>query len=68
PSPALRYLGPLPAPMERRNNRFRFQLAVFADQRAPLQQLLTALCPSLESEKSARKVRWSVDVDPQEML
>lgn len=68
PSPALRYLGPLPSPMERRNNRYRFQLSLFADHRAELQQLLSELCPQLEKEKSARKVRWSVDVDAQDML
>jgi len=68
PTPALRYLGPLPSPMERRNDRYRFQLAVFADQRADLHPLISRLCLWLEGERSARKVRWSVDMDPQDML
>ena len=68
PSPALRYLGPLPSPMERRNNRHRFQLALFADQRAQLHGLLRPLALWLEADKDARQVRWSLDVDPQDML
>jgi primosomal protein N' (replication factor Y) len=68
PSPALRYLGPLPSPMERRNNRYRYQLALFADQRPLLHGLLTPLTLWLEADRDARKVRWSVDVDPQDMI
>ena len=29
-----------------------------------LQQLLTIACPQIEGMKSARKTRWSIDVDP----
>lgn len=61
-------LGPLPSPMEKRHNRFRAQLLLQASQRPALQQLLAALCPLLETRKSARTVRWSVDVDPQDMI
>jgi len=68
PTPALRYLGPLPSAMERRNNRYRFQLSLCADQRRLLHPLLSALCQWLEADKDARHVRWSVDVDPQDML
>ncbi|MCP5357056.1 MAG: primosomal protein N' [Pseudomonadales bacterium] len=61
-------LGPLPSPMEKRHNRFRAQLLLQSPQRPALQQLLTALCPLLEAHKSSRSVRWSVDVDPQDMI
>jgi len=61
-------LGPVPAPMPRRAGRHRAQLLLQANDRAPLQQLLTTLIPQLETEKSARKVRWSIDVDPMEMF
>ncbi|MCB1649854.1 MAG: primosomal protein N' [Pseudomonadales bacterium] len=61
-------LGPLPSPMEKRHNRFRAQLLFQCPQRPALQQLLTALCPALEGLKSTRTVRWSVDVDPQDMI
>ncbi|OOZ42271.1 primosomal protein N' [Solemya pervernicosa gill symbiont] len=61
-------LGPIPAPMPRRAGRYRAQLLLQASDRAPLQQLLTGLIPQLESEKSARKVRWSIDIDPMEIF
>ena len=60
-------LGPIPAPMERRAGRYRAQLLIQADQRADLHRLLTPLAPALEGLPSARKVRWSLDVDPVEM-
>ncbi len=56
--------GPVAAPMERRAGRYRAQLMVQAAKRADLQQLLKNWIPQLEGEKSARKVRWSIDVDP----
>ncbi|MDH5435283.1 MAG: primosomal protein N' [Gammaproteobacteria bacterium] len=59
-------LGPVPAPMEKRAGRFRAQLLIQAEQRNHLQQLLTNWVESIESLKSARKVRWSIDVDPME--
>jgi primosomal protein N' (replication factor Y) len=35
-----------------------------ASQRAALQKLLAAALPDLGELKQARRVRWSVDVDP----
>lgn len=61
-------LGPVPAPMERRAGRFRAQLLLQSDDRAPLHGLLAPWLEELETLKSARRVRWSLDVDPQEML
>ncbi len=66
-SPALGYLGPLPALMEKRGDRFRYQLQISSSQRKPLQQLLTELALQLEASSLAKAVRWSIDVDPQEM-
>lgn len=67
PSPALNYLGPLPAFMEKRGDRFRYQLQINSAQRKPLQQLLAELARILEASPLAKSVRWSIDVDPQEM-
>ncbi|MBT8148084.1 MAG: primosomal protein N' [Gammaproteobacteria bacterium] len=58
---------PLPAPMERRAGRFRAQLLLKASSRGALQQLLTAACPQIETMKSARTTRWSIDVDPADL-
>ncbi len=66
-TPHFNYLGPLPAMMEKRGDRFRYQLQFNSAQRKPLQQLLAQLALQLENEPLARRVRWSIDVDPQEM-
>jgi primosomal protein N' (replication factor Y) len=61
-------LGPVPAPMERRNGRYRGHLLVHAPHRALLHRQLRVWIPQIENLKSARRVRWSVDVDPQVVL
>lgn len=61
-------LGPAPAPMERRAGRYRAQLLVKAAARADLQRLLSRWVPRLETLPGARKVRWSVDVDPADLF
>ncbi len=67
PSPQLDYLGPLPAMMEKRGDRYRYQVQISAAQRSTLQRLLSQLARQLEANPLASKVRWSLDVDPQEM-
>ncbi|TDF84975.1 primosomal protein N' [Pseudomonas sp. H9] len=57
-------LGPVPAPMERRAGRFRAQLLLQANARAPLHRLISAWLLLLEHMPSGRQVRWSLDVDP----
>jgi len=68
PGPALTYLGPLPSPLEKRGGRYRFQLILLDENRHRLQQLLTRLCAVLDNDKPPRQVRWSVDVDSQDMV
>jgi primosomal protein N' (replication factor Y) len=65
---AVQLWGPLPAPMERRAGRYRAQLMLQTNQRSELHRLLDYLIPQIESDKLTRKVRWSIDVDPQDML
>ena len=48
--------------------RFRAQLLLQCDERSPLHGLLMPWLAELETLKSGRRVRWSLDVDPQEML
>ncbi|MEN0035748.1 MAG: primosomal protein N' [Cellvibrio sp.] len=67
PQPHFNYLGPLPAMMEKRGDRFRYQLQINSAQRKPLQLMLTELALQLEASPLAKRVRWSIDVDPQEM-
>lgn len=61
-------LGPVPSPMERRAGRYRAQLLVLGEQRSSLHQLLHLLLFSLEQQPQARRVRWSIDVDPMDMF
>ena len=56
--------APMPAPMARRAGRSRGQVLVTGRQRPALQSALTRWLPLLYELKSARRVRWSIDVDP----
>ena len=53
--------------MERREGRYRAQLLFQSAQRAPLHELLGKTLLAVRSSPDARKVRWSVDVDPIEL-
>lgn len=64
----VRILGPVSAPMERKAGRFRAQLLLQSRQRGCLHQVLASLRASLEGSKEARRVRWSIDVDPIELF
>ncbi len=61
-------LGPVPSPMEKRAGRYRYQLLLQSSQREPLHRLLVPLASAIEGLKSARQARWSIDVDPMELL
>jgi len=60
--------GPLPAPMEKRAGRYRWQLILLADERKKLHGVLHHWVPKISALKSVNKVRWSIDVDPQDMF
>ena len=66
PETPVTLLGPAPAAMERRAGRHRAQVLLISPERAPLHRLLEAWIPRMEALPEARRVRWSVDVDPQE--
>ena len=68
PSAALGIHGPLPAPMERKAGRYRAQLLIKSADRSRLQRILSLLMPRLEQFKLARDLRWSVDVDPLDLI
>jgi primosomal protein N' (replication factor Y) len=61
-------MDPVPSPMERRAGRYRAQLLVQSRERRALHDFLSAWLARIAQEKSARKVRWSLDVDPAEMF
>jgi primosomal protein N' (replication factor Y) len=66
--PTVRVLGPAPSPMERRQGRYRAQLLLQARDRRALHGALPGLVERIESLPQARRVRWSLDVDPCELF
>lgn len=64
--PEVFVLGPMPAVMERRAGRYRYQLLLQCQQRGLRQQLLQHTLAKLEQLPELRRVRWSLDVDPQD--
>ncbi len=64
----VRLIGPAPAPMERRSGRLRGQLLVQAPTRHALQAFLPRWRTACAALASARRVRWSLDVDPVELF
>lgn len=67
-TPTISCLGPIPAPMEKRQGFYRAQLLLQADSRQALQAQLQSVIPHIEANKLSRNVRWSIDVDPLEMF
>lgn len=65
---AIEVLGPIVAPIEKRGGRYRMQLLLQSNNRKTLHKPLDAWLEYLESSESRRKVRWSIDIDPQNML
>ena len=63
----VRLLGPAPAAMERRAGRFRGQLLLESARRGPLKSLLDEWLPRVAALPEARRVRFSIDVDPLEV-
>lgn len=60
--------GPVPAPMARRAGRYRAHLLLHAATRALLHPVLDQWQATLGNLPGARRVRWSIDVDPQDLL
>jgi primosomal protein N' (replication factor Y) len=65
---SVRILGPVTAPMPRRAGHYRAQLLLQAPTHTPLQKLLARWLPELEALPQAKRVRWSIDVDPAELF
>jgi len=57
-------LGPVSAPMARRAGFYRYQLLFQNTRRQELHVLLDVLIPEIAKLKQAKKIRWSLDVDP----
>jgi primosomal protein N' (replication factor Y) len=61
-------IGPLPAPMQRRAGKFRSQLMILAPDRRTAQPAADILVARAEATPARRGLKWSVDVDPQDLF
>ncbi|HFE38179.1 MAG TPA: primosomal protein N', partial [Gammaproteobacteria bacterium] len=63
----LEILGPAPSPMERMAGQYRTQLLLVSENRKSLHGALDYLLQRIDSFDSVKRVKWSLDIDPQEM-
>ena len=64
---AVTVLGPAAQTMERKDGRYRVQLLFRSAQRAALHRLVDRVLLAIRGSAEARRVRWSVDIDPLEI-
>ena len=64
----LSIFGPVSAPIEKRKGRFRNQLLIQCGNRNLLRKVLAPWCRLLEDLPEAKRTRWYLDIDPQDML
>ncbi len=62
----IEFWGPVAAAMQRKKGQHRFHLLIQSASRGLLHQFLDEWLPVIERLPEARKVRWTVDVDPQD--
>jgi primosomal protein N' (replication factor Y) len=68
PPRTLQLRGPVPAAMAKRAGRYHAQLLLESTDRTALHRFIAAWLPEVEQLKSARRVRWALDVDPIELF
>ncbi len=60
--------GPFPSAMPKKAGKHRMHLLLESSSRSALAKTLTPWLDSIETLKLSRKVRWNLDVDPQDMI
>lgn len=65
---AVMVMGPVPAIMEKKGGRYRAQLLLNSAKRKPLHQILDQHTDTISRHKLARKLRWSIDIDPMDLV
>jgi primosomal protein N' (replication factor Y) len=59
-------VGPMPALMEKRQGQYRMQLLLQSQQRSTLQIAIGQQIKKIETLNLSNKIRWSLDIDPQD--
>ena len=62
------FTGPLPAPMEKRQSRYRMHLLLRCGSRPGLHTVLDSLVTQLDALAAPGDLRWHIDVDPIDLL
>lgn len=65
---SVRIFGPLPSAKPRRGGNYHLQLLISCVKRGPLHRLTEELISAAEKIPSSQRPRWSIDVDPQDMI
>ncbi len=60
-------LGPTPAPLAKRAGKYRWQLLLQAPNRKVMQTLLRSAKPAIQLLPLAKSIRWSIDIEPQDL-
>jgi primosomal protein N' (replication factor Y) len=60
-------LGPSPAPLAKRAGKFRWQLLLQTPLRSQMLKLVSSTKPAIQVLPLANKVRWTIDVEPQDL-
>ena len=60
--------GPLPSPKPRRAGNYHMQLLLSSQERKALHQALAFIIHTAEQLPNRQKPRWSVDIDPQDLM
>ena len=61
-------LGPIPSPLAKRANRYRFQLLMSASHRKTLHIAVNDVLDILIRSRKAGGIRWLIDIDPLDFL
>ena len=61
-------IGPLPSPMQRRAGKYRSQLLLIAPDRRAAQTAARTLVTQAGTLPARHDLKWSIDVDPQDMF
>ena len=61
-------IGPMPAPMDKKAGKFRRQLMFQTKSRPLMQQAFESVLTEVEQLAIAKRCRWSIDRDPQDLI
>lgn len=60
----IEFIGPMPSPTEKRNNRFRYQIQMYSSSRSKLHTAVSTVEQMVNHMKGIGKIRFGIDIDP----